>query len=55
VRRLGVIAVAVLMLAGGAHAAGESLGFTASLAGAATSRAGFGATPTSSSRASASS
>jgi hypothetical protein len=44
VRRLCVIAVAVLTLPGGAQGAGESLGFTASLAGAAKSHAGFGAT-----------
>jgi len=41
-----VIAMAVLTLAGGAQGAGESFGFTASLVGAAKSRAGFGATLT---------
>jgi len=49
VRRLGVIAMAVLTLAGGAQGAGESFGFTASLSGAAKSRAAFGATLTGSS------
>ena len=41
-----MIAAAVLTLAGGAQGAGESFGFTASLAGAAKTRAGFGATLT---------
>jgi hypothetical protein len=46
VRRLNVIAVAVLTLASGAQGAGESFGFTASLGGAATRRGDFGATLT---------